>query len=145
MKNNTPNPFDGTWTYRSLKNDPKLGTDFDALEFGRANLEIVTTPDGQLTGRIYDTGWELKLYGGVQYGNPATLWFRGSGKVSGAEWIYDYLCYLTPWIPEGVKQIPALTGSVTRAIPHPDGNGGISPAGVVCSFYAVKQPAKAKK
>ena len=35
--------FLGTWTYRSLLNDPDLGTDFDALEFGRATLSIVET------------------------------------------------------------------------------------------------------
>jgi hypothetical protein len=49
------------------------------------------------------------------------------------------ICYVVPQIPNGENQIPALVGSVTRAIPHPDGQGGVSPAGVVCSFYAVLQ------
>jgi hypothetical protein len=75
----------------------------------------------------------------MQQGNPATLWFQGKGIVSGSLWIYDYLCYVVPQIPNGENQIPALVGSVTRAIPHPDGQGGVSPAGVVCSFYAVLQ------
>lgn len=131
----------GTWTYRSLINNPDLSVDFDSLEFGRGNLQIETS-NGILTGKIYDTGWELELTGSVQYGAPATLWFQGSGIVDGAPWIYDYLCYLVPHIPNGKDQIPALVGSVTRAIPHPNGNGGTSPAGVVCSFYAVLQPAK---
>lgn len=130
----------GLWTYRSLLNNPDLSVDFNALEFGRGNLLIETTPDGRLTGKIYDTGWELELKGSIQPGSPATLWFQGSGIVSGSLWIYDYLCYLVPYIPNGIKQVPALTGSVTRAIPHPDGQGGTSPAGVVCSFYAVLQP-----
>jgi len=129
----------GLWTYRSLLNNPDLATGFDQLEFGRGNLQIDIAETGILSGKIYDTGWELTLKGGIQYGNPATLWFQGSGTVNGAPWIYDYLGYLVPHIPNGINQIPAIAGSVTRAIPHPDGNGGISPAGVVCSFYAVLQ------
>lgn len=103
-------------------------------------MQIIISESNNISGKIYDTGWELDLKGSIQYGNPATLWFRGSGIVSGSEWIYDYLCYLVPGIPNGVKQIPALVGSITRAIPHPDGQGGTSPAGVVASFYAVLQP-----
>jgi len=129
----------GLWTYRSLLNNPDLTATFDSLEFGRGNLEIKTSLDGSLSGKIYDTGWELDLKGSFQYGNPATLWFQGSGIVSGSLWVYDYLCYVVPQIPNGVKQVPALVGTVTRAIPHPDGSGGTSPAGVVCSFYAVLQ------
>lgn len=133
-------PGAGLWTYRSLLNTPDLSASFDSLEFGRANLRIEIAESGALTGKIYDTGWELQLKGSLQYGNPATLWFRGEGTVDGAAWVYDYLAYLVPLIPEGKDQVPAMTGSVTRAIPHPDGNGGISPAGVVASFYAVLQP-----
>ena len=129
----------GIWTYRSLLNNPDLSVDFNSLEFGRGNLKIETSENGQLKGKIYDTGWELELKGSFQYGSPATLWFQGSGIVSGAPWVYDYLCYVVPHIPNGINQTPALVGSVTRAIPHPDGKGGISKAGVVCSFYAVLQ------
>jgi hypothetical protein len=142
MSNTNKKPGSGTWTYRSLLNNPDLSVSFDSLEFGRGNLKIEISESNAITGKIYDTGWELELKGGIQYGAPATLWFQGSGVVSGAPWIYDYLCYLAPHIPNGVNQVPALTGSVTRAIPHPDGNGGISPAGVVCSFYAVLQDPK---
>lgn len=129
----------GLWTYRSLLNNPDLTATFDSLEFGRGNLEIKTSLDGSLSGKIYDTGWELDLKGSFQYGNPATLWFQGSGIVSGSLWVYDYLCYVVPQIPNGVEQVPTLVGTVTRAIPHPDGSGGTSSAGVVCSFYAVLQ------
>jgi hypothetical protein len=132
----------GIWTYRSLLNNPDLSVAFNSLEFGRANLKIEIAENGVLSGKIYDTGWQLDLKGGAQYGNPATLWFQGSGIVSGAPWIYDYLCYIVPHIPNGINQVPALVGSVTRAIPHPDGNGGTSPAGVVASFYAVLQSPK---
>lgn len=132
------NLIEGAWTYRSLINDPDLSTNFDLLEFGRANLILKASPSGILTGEIGDTGWKLDIVGSIQLGTPATLWFQGSGVVSGSQWIYDYLCYVVPAIPNGIKQVPALVGSVTRAIPHPDGQGGTSPAGVVCSFYAVR-------
>lgn len=142
----------GSWAYRSFLNDPNLANDLTykgntyCPEFGQGTLTIVTNPDGTLTGTIGGPGWSLDLKGSVTLGNPATLWFRGSGKVSGAPWIYDYLCYIVPAIPEGVNQVPALVGSVTRAIPHPNGSGGTSPAGVVASFFAVYQaPGKKKK
>lgn len=139
MKQIVKNLGSGIWTYRSLLNNPDLSADFNSLEFGRGNLSIQTDVDGSLTGKIYDTGWELELKGSFQNGNPAALWFQGKGIVSGSLWIYDYLCYVVPSIPNGENQVPALVGSVTRAIPHPDGSGGTSPAGVVCSFYAVFQ------
>lgn len=140
MKQNAKNLGSGIWTYRSLINSPDLSVDFNSLEFGRGNLSIETHSDGSLIGKIYDTGWELVLKGSIQNGNPATLWFEGKGIVNGSLWIYDYLCYVTPFIPNGENQIPTLVGTVTRAIPHPDGQGGTSPAGVVSSFYAVQQP-----
>ena len=129
----------GTWTYRSLINNPDLKIDFNSLEFGRANLEILTSETGMLPGRIYDTGWELTLKGSIQRGCPTTIWFQGTGNVDGSRWIYDYLCCVVPYIPNGINQIGALVGSVTRTIAHPDSQGGISPAGMVCSFYAVTQ------
>jgi hypothetical protein len=130
----------GLWTYRSLFNNTDLSVDFNALEFGKGNLKIEVSAPGTIKGKIYDTGWELEIKGSVQYGSPVTLWFQGRGIVDGSAWVYDYLCYLIPHIPNGNKQVAALTGSVTRAVPHPNGQGGTSPAGVVCSFYAVLQP-----
>jgi hypothetical protein len=66
--------------------------------------------------------------------------FQGKGIVSGAEWIYDYIGWLVPVWPNSdeTKQRAAIVGSVTRTIPHPSGNGGVAPAGVVASFYAVR-------
>ncbi|MEO8887629.1 MAG: hypothetical protein ABI367_16305 [Mucilaginibacter sp.] len=139
MSINNKKPGSGTYTYRSLLNNPDLAATFDSLEFGRGNLEIKISESNAISGRIYDTGWELVLKGSIQYGCPATLWFQGSGIVSGAPWVYDYLAYLVPQIPNGIDQIPVITGSVTRAIAHPNGSGGTAPAGVVCSFYAVIQ------
>jgi hypothetical protein len=141
---NQKNIATGLWTYRSLLNNPSLSVDFNALEFGRANL-LIEEKNGVLTGKIYGKGWELKLKGSFQNGNPATLWFQGSGVVGGSPWVYEYLCYVVPHIPIGVKQVPALVGSVTRVIPHPGSKGKTNPAGEVASFYAVLQPTKNSK
>ncbi len=140
-------PGTGRWAYRSFKNDPNLSHDLTqgdntyCPEFGQGTLNIITSADGKLTGTIGGDGWHLDLKGSVQQGNPATLWFRGSGTIGGAPWIYDYLCYVVPHIPEGVRQIPALVGSVTRAIPHPGGEQ----AGLVASFFAVYQELETTK
>ena len=139
MDSSFNNLIEGTWTYRSLINDQDLSKNFDLLEFGRANLKLKASPSGTLSGEIGGTGWSLDIMGSIQLGTPATLWFRGSGIVTGSQWVYDYLCYVVPAVPNGMKQVPAMVGCVTRAIPHPDGQGGTSPAGVVCSFYAVRQ------
>jgi len=143
MKNTNQNLGTGTWTYRSLLNNPDISVDFDSLEFARANLTIVTHTDGSLTGTIGDNSgpvtdhWQLALTGSIQYGSPAALWFQGKGKgTDGTPWVYDYLCYIVPHIPNGINQMPALVGNVTRAVAHGTG----SPAGVTASFYAVLQP-----
>ena len=129
----------GTWTYRSLLNDPDLSTAFDKLEFGRANISIDDAPMGVLKGRIYGTGWSLDLAGAIGYGTPWTVRFQGTGLVGGEHWIYDYTGYVVPPWPNGVNQRPAIVGSVIRTIPHSSsGPGTINPAGVVCSFYAVR-------
>ena len=52
---------------------------------------------------------------------------------------YDYIGYaVKPW-PNGVNQVPAMCGSIVRTIPHGSGAGGVSPAGVVCTWIAVWQ------
>ncbi|SMC27432.1 hypothetical protein SAMN02745857_02847 [Andreprevotia lacus DSM 23236] len=130
-------PLTGTWTYRSLQNDPDVNTAFNDLEFGRGNIDIEAAPQGVFKGRIYGPGWELQLNGSISYGNPNTVRFQGRGVVGGEEWIYDYIGYLSPPWPNGIDQRPALAGSIVRTIPHASGAGGVSPAGVVCTWYAV--------
>jgi hypothetical protein len=64
--------------------------------------------------------------------------FQGTGVVGGEEWIYDYEAYMIrPW-PNGIGQRMAMLGTIVRTIPHSSG-GGTSPAGVVCSWIAVRQ------
>jgi hypothetical protein len=142
------NPFVGSWTYRSLLNDPKLApdpskdpTDWANLFFGYGTIVIREGgfPE-ELAGTIGGTGWSLELHGSMASGNPGQARFQGKGVVSGAEWIYDYIGWLVPIWPSSTNQLqgPTIVGSVVRTIPHPSGNGGIAPAGVVASWYGVK-------
>ena len=133
------NPFVGNWTYRSLLNDPDINKAFNDLEFGRGTIVIEAVPMQSLRGTIGGPGWSLALKGARAYGNPMQARFQGVGIVNGEKWIYDYDGYLVPDWPNGVDQVPAIVGSVIRTIPHSGGTAGsVSPAGVVCSFYAVK-------
>lgn len=129
----------GTWTYRSFLNDPDLSADFDSLEFGRGNIAIEPAPMNEFKGRIYDTSWELNLKGSINYGNPFNVRFQGTGVVGGEQWIYDYEGYVIPPWPNGVDQRMAMVGSIVRTIPHSSSSGGVAPAGVVCSWIAVRQ------
>ena len=133
------NPLVGSWTYRSFLNDPDIGTAFNDLEFGRGTIVIEEGPMAALKGTIGGPGWSLALKGSRAYGSPMQVRFQGTGVVGGAQWIYDYEGWLVPDWPNGIGQVPAIVGSVIRTIPHPgDGAGVVNPAGVVCSFYAVK-------
>ncbi|HYU35649.1 MAG TPA: hypothetical protein VEW48_26130 [Thermoanaerobaculia bacterium] len=134
------NPFVGSWTYRSLLNDPDIDTQFNDLEFGRGTLVIEDAPMQALRGTIGGPGWSLNLHGSRGYGSPMEVRFQGKGLVSGEEWIYDYVGWLVPVWPNSTDtlQRAAIVGSVERAIPHSSGSGGVSPAGVVASFYAVR-------
>lgn len=134
------NPFVGNWTYRSLINDPDVSTPFAQLEFGAGKIVIEDAPPERLTGKIGGTGWSLALRGSRSYGSPAQVRFQGKGVVGGEEWIYDYIGWLVPVWPASTDALdaPAIVGSVMRALPHSSGTGGIAPAGVVASFYAVR-------
>ena len=134
------NPLVGTWTYRSLLNEPDLGTSFDKLEFGRATLVFEAASPELLRGTIGGDGWSLTLHGSRAYGSPMQVRFQGRGIVSGEEWVYDYIGWLVPVWPnsEPAKQRAAIVGSVVRTVPHASGGGGTSPAGVTTSFYAVR-------
>lgn len=138
------NVFVGRWSYRSWLNETDLSIKPDKLLFGSGTIDITEGPMEILHGTIGGEGWELDLHGSRSYGNPMTVQFRGKGVVGGAEWIYAYVGYLVPEWSDGVQQKTAMVGSVIRVIPHPatDNQGnivGTAPAGVVASWYAVKQ------
>lgn len=135
------NPFVGSWTYRSLLNDANITKDFNSLEFGRGTIVIAEAPMQVLRGTIGGPGWSLELHGSRGYGSPMQVRFQGKGVVGGELWIYDYIGWLVPDWPnsDGRLQQPAIAGSVVRTVPHSNSQGGTNPAGVVASFYAVKQ------
>jgi hypothetical protein len=135
------NPFVGSWTYRSFLNDPDISTDFDKLEFGRATIVIEQAAPELLQGTIGGDGWSLALHGSRSYGSPMQTRFQGRGIVGGEEWVYDYIGWLVPIWPasDASKQRPAIVGSVIRTVAHSSSSGGTSPAGVVASFYAVRE------
>ena len=138
-ENYTRSVLTGDWSYRSFNNNPDLSVSFNDLEFGQGTIRIDEAPMDTLTGRIFGPGWGLDLTGSIAWGNPYTVSFQGRGVVGGNEWIYSYLGYYVPRWPNGVNQVPAMVGSIVRVIPHPGSDGGIHPAGVVASWYAVRQ------
>ncbi len=132
--------LEGLWSYRSLDNNPDLSVSFNDLEFGKGTIRIDPSPMNELQGLIFGPGWQLDLKGSTNYGNPFTVRFQGKGLIDGNEWIYDYVGYVVlPW-PNGVNQPNTMVGSIVRAIPHPGSDGGLHPAGVVASWYAVQRP-----
>lgn len=156
------NPFVGSWTYRSLLNDPDLATPFDKLEFGRATIVIEEADFQLLKGTIGGDDWSLALHGSRAYGSPMQARFQGKGLVNGEQWVYDYIAWLVPDWPNSnaTLQRAAMVGSVVRTVPHSSSNDKpdpcsssddktdppdppkekpIAPAGVVASFYAVRQ------
>jgi len=135
------NPFVGQWTYRSLLNDPDINQKLDKLEFGIGTIVIEDAPSPLLKGTIGGPGWSLNLHGSLGYGSPMQARFQGKGMVSGEEWVYDYICWLVPVWPnsDAILQRAAMVGSVVRTVPHSSSGGGTAPAGVVASFYAVRE------
>ena len=132
------NIFVGKWSYRSFLNDTDLAVPPDSLLFGSGTIEISEAPMEILKGSIGGSGWSLDLHGSRSYGDPMTVRFQGKGVVGGAEWIYAYQGYVVPEWPNGINQTTAMVGSIVRVISHPSGSGGVAPAGVVASWYAVK-------
>ena len=138
-ENFTSSVLTGDWSYRSFNNNPDLSVSFNDLEFSQGTIRLDEAPMDTLTGRIFGPGWGLDLTGSIAWGNPYTVNFQGKGVVGGNEWIYAYLGYYVPRWPNGVNQVPAMVGSIVRVIPHPGSDGGIHPAGVVASWYALRQ------
>ena len=132
------NVFVGRWSYRSFLNETDLATPPNSLLFGRGTIHFVSAPATVLKGTIGGDTWSLDLQGARSYGNPMTVQFQGRGVVDGVEWVYAYVGYLVPHWPNGVDQRAAMVGSIVRVQPHPSGTGGVAPAGVVASWYAVK-------
>ena len=134
------NPFVGRWTYRSLLNDPNPKISFNDLQFGIGEIHIEEGPEELLRGTIGGEGWQLQLHGSRTYGYPSQVRFQGKGLVNGEEWIYYYLGWLVPVWPNSTNELQraSIVGTIVRTVPHSGSGGGVNPAAVVASWYAVK-------
>ena len=130
------NSFVGTWSYRSLINDPDLSTEFNDLRFGMGTLVLTEPESGKVGGTLGGTGWSLALTGTVTPGDPTKVRFQGTGNIGGELWVYDYSGFVVPDWPIGVDQVDAIVGTIVRTEPH---TGGAAEAGYVASWYAVRQ------
>ena len=137
------NPFAGKWIYRSFLNDPVL-TDGDPaklikLLFAEATWTVKDTDAKVFVGELsFGPNDIMDLEGVITPGSnntPHHVHIIGKGRpgTSTAPLFYDYDGSLTEKWPNGINQIPAITGSVIRVKPHDN-----KPAGVVASFIAVK-------
>lgn len=131
------NPFVGTWTYRSFRNEPTLYEDWNQLKFGDGELVIDDTPIGQMSGHLtFLPDYSFRLQGYCTLGNPFTIRFQGVGDARDSDGQkYDYLGYLSPLWPNGVDQRLAIVGTIVRTR-RPD-NPTLE--GYVASWIAVQR------
>ncbi|MEY9699475.1 hypothetical protein ABIE71_002218 [Bradyrhizobium diazoefficiens] len=133
----------GSWTYRSFHNDP-TPVDGDpqkalGLFFAEAEFRFEAISKTTFKGVIDWGSGGLDLSGEIRPGSadtPVAFAIVGVGRPGSQTdgWEYDYNgCLAYEW-PAGVKQVPALVGSLMRAKPH---NG--APAGYSASFIAVRK------
>jgi len=137
------NPFAGIWTYRSFLNDPALTNGdpkkLEALLFAEGIWTVKDAAPTIFEAELsFGAGFVMDLKGTIKHataGHAAHAHIVGSGRngTPSAGYFYDYDGSLAEHWPNGVKQVPAITGSVIRVQPH---NG--EPAGLVASFIAVK-------
>jgi hypothetical protein len=145
----------GLWTYRSFLNDPAYFWEFKVspqdlgeliLQEAVFKLETPTSTTLQgtieLQGRVLDIDFSRGMLRPVEGSEPPRFAFGGIGRpgTETAGWEYYYAGHLTRHWPKGVKQTPALVGSVMWAKPQvlPGGSIG-APAGYVAPFIAVKR------
>jgi len=132
--------FNGSWTYRSLLNDPDWKLSFDRLQFASAIMELKTFGKDSITGILY---WAdnpkrgLNIKGKYYYQDTVTCYSlvgTGTAALGTPGWQYDYKGTIVPKWSNGVNQADALVGSTVRTKPH---NG--APAGFVATTYMVRR------
>lgn len=133
----------GSWTYRSFRNDaaPVDGDPNKALAlfFAEAEFRFTAVTPGAFNGVIDWGSGGLDMTGTMLAGStdmPNAFSIVGVGRpgTQTEGWRYEYNGAVAYRWPAGVQQVPALIGSVIRALPH---NG--APAGYTASFIAVRQ------
>ncbi len=132
--------FNGSWTYRSLLNDPDWKQSFDRLQFASAIMDLRTFGKDSISGILYwadNPKQGLNIRGKYYYQDTTTCYSlvgTGSAALGTAGWQYDYKGYIVPKWTNGIKQADVLVGTTIRAKPH---NG--APAGVVATTYMVRR------
>ena len=129
----------GRWTYRSLFNDSDASKPFNDLRFGFGTLEIDPAPRGVFRGRLIGPGVTFRVEGSVGDARPRVLRFQLRGIFHSEEWLYDYLGWVIPPWPQGVGQLPTMLGTLVRDIPYTDTGGGLAAAGLVATWFAVRE------
>lgn len=134
------NFYKGTWSYRSLHNDPDLSKEFNDLWFGSGVITFNQIAYDQILDGKLDMGdgYELLLRGELIRDRSGILGIRWTGTgVTGTPtegWVCDYRGARTPDWPGATDQANVIVGSVIRTVEHDQ-----APAGYVATFYMVKQ------
>ena len=138
-------PYDltGTYTYRSFINEPQIVNDFSKLQFAEAEVTLIGSLDGTITGVL---SWPTKeddseravmdLQGRIVSWGPLLIQLEGVGRKGSAIADFDYKYELTAaqqW-PETTAPRLCLVGSVIRAKDH-----GTVKAGFTASVIAVQR------
>lgn len=133
--------FNGSWTYRSLLNDPDWKLPFDQLQFASAIMDLRTVGKDSITGILYwaDNPKRGLNISGKYYLQDTVLCYSligaGTTALGTSGWQYDYKGYVVSKWVNGIQQTDVLVGSTVRAKPH---NG--APAGMVATTYMVRRP-----
>ncbi|MEO7984781.1 MAG: hypothetical protein ABI688_11940 [Bacteroidota bacterium] len=132
--------FNGSWTYRSLLNDPDWKLSFDRLQFASAIMDLKTFGKDSISGMLYwaDNPKQGLIITGKYYYQDTTTWYSlvgtGTAALGTPGWRYDYKGSILPKWSNGIKQADVLVGSTIRVKPH---NG--APAGFVGTTYMVRR------
>lgn len=134
--------YRGTWSYRSLHNDPDLSKEFNDLRFEAGVITFGEIAYDQILDGEFDMGggYELNLRGELVRNLGGIIQIRWTGKgIAGTPtegWVYDYRGERIPDWVAATDQADVIVGSVIRTVAH-----GSAPAGYTATFYMVKQPA----
>lgn len=138
------NPFVGTWTFRTIINNPDLSASNSELARAKVPMTIEEPEPGHLSGE-FGQQLNLTLKGTYDLGDsptrPATILFRTFSTINGEPWEFRYVGYLIPDWPEGIDQQTAMVGNFVRLFQNtsPFNPDTVFPAGSISSFVAVKQ------
>ena len=129
----------GSWTYRSMHDNPDINTPFNDLQFGAGIIEIAEVAYDQITKGSLDMGGDYKLTmtGEIKrsQGEVKGIYMKGEG-IAGTPtegWVYEYYGNFVYRWENGIEQKQVMSGSVIRTVQH-----GSAPAGYVATYYMVK-------